>query len=44
MNNRVDNILSGRDVMEKPYGVIFSDMNVLKQSMIKNDIPPKISS
>lgn len=30
MNNRVDNIMSGKDVTDKPYGVVFSDMNGLK--------------
>ena len=30
MNNRVDNIMSGKDVTDKPYGVVFSDLNGLK--------------
>ena len=30
MNNRVDKILSGKNIIDKPYGVVFSDLNGLK--------------
>ena len=31
MNNRVDRIIAGKDVLEEPYAIIFSDLNGLKR-------------
>lgn len=30
MNNRVSDIISGKHLMDKPYGVVFADLNGLK--------------
>ena len=31
MNNRVDRVIAGKDVLETPYAIIFADMNGLKR-------------
>lgn len=31
MNNRIDRIISGKDVLKEPYAVIFADLNGLKR-------------
>lgn len=31
MNNRVDRVIAGREVLEEPYSIIFTDMNGLKR-------------
>ena len=31
MNNRVDRVIAGKDVLETPYAIVFADMNGLKR-------------
>ena len=31
MNNRVDRVIAGKDVLEAPYAIIFTDLNGLKR-------------
>ena len=31
MNNRVDRVIAGKDVLEEPYAIVFTDMNGLKR-------------
>ena len=31
MNNRVDRVIAGKDVLESPFAIIFADMNGLKR-------------
>lgn len=31
MNNRVDRVIAGKDVLETPFAIIFADMNGLKR-------------
>ena len=31
MNNRVDRVIAGKDILEEPYAIVFTDMNGLKR-------------
>ena len=31
MNNRVDRVIAGKDILEEPYTIVFTDMNGLKR-------------